>query len=569
MANQTKASSTVGMEIQGHQLHVVCASLKNRQPRIDQLFSISLEEGDSTSAHVKPLYMEGQESLLRSKMRDGLVVTSLSEKDVLIRHLFLEVKTDKEIDSVFEFQAEPLIPYPIDEAVIDKMIVEKGSENSLVAMAGCKTDKLAQHLEVWHSMDVEPEVVACVPVALAAFAEVLYPSLEPFILFHVDEAATTGILIYQKKLIASQTISRGIQSLVDSLKEDLSSTEEEASRKIFTLDFQNISAVGFPALAKSWTDFPSTLLRLLYALKKQPHGDSVQQIVFTGIGANLLGSVQVFSGALQYPLMTSELMQDLSQPIETVLRRAICVGNAFMGLPGTVNQVDFRQKDFAYPNPWKRIKKPLTAYLFLSLALSASIYLCGTAYLADKQDLLKKKYIDLLTLTRKNYSEVEAEVAKKSASPPLAHAVQDPIHLTKEEIEYRLQLLQKEIQTTPDMFPLHPNTPRVSDLLAWLSSLPLVNAEQGESRVPKISLESLSYKMVKKPENNRKMEKYQVKVEIEFSSPLPRYAREFHDFLLSPNDLVDPAGEVKWSTDRGKYRATFFLKDKTSYPGGR
>jgi type IV pilus assembly protein PilM len=36
--------------------------------------------------------------------------------------------------------------------------------------------------------------------------------------------------------------------------------------------------------------------------------------------------------------------------------------------------------------------------------------------------------------------------------------------------------------------------------------------------------------------------------------------------LIAPNELVDPKGEVKWNANKGKYRASFFLKDKTAYP---
>ena len=82
-------------------------------------------------------------------------------------------------------------------------------------------------------------------------------------------------------------------------------------------------------------------------------------------------------------------------------------------------------------------------------------------------------------------------------------------------------------------------------------------------------LENFSYKMVKRPEFNKKKEHYQVKVEIEFSTHTPRYAREFHDILLAPNEIIDPTSDVKWSSERGRYRASFFLKDKTLYPNAK
>jgi len=36
--------------------------------------------------------------------------------------------------------------------------------------------------------------------------------------------------------------------------------------------------------------------------------------------------------------------------------------------------------------------------------------------------------------------------------------------------------------------------------------------------------------------------------------------------LITSNDFVDPKGEIKWTATKGKYRTSFYLKDKTIYP---
>jgi type IV pilus assembly protein PilM len=72
--------------------------------------------------------------------------------------------------------------------------------------------------------------------------------------------------------------------------------------------------------------------------------------------------------------------------------------------------------------------------------------------------------------------------------------------------------------------------------------------------------------MAKRPEQTKKLEKYQVRVELEFSSRNPTDAREFHDALLVPNSFIDAKQGVKWSAAGGKYKAVFFLNDRTPYP---
>ena len=88
-----------------------------------------------------------------------------------------------------------------------------------------------------------------------------------------------------------------------------------------------------------------------------------------------------------------------------------------------------------------------------------------------------------------------------------------------------------------------------------------MNTEEGS-----LKIDSFSYQMVKRPDITKKGEKYQVKIDLEITAPSAKMAREFHTALNSPNNFVDPKSEVKWSNTRGKYQASFFLKDKTSYP---
>ena len=107
---------------------------------------------------------------------------------------------------------------------------------------------------------------------------------------------------------------------------------------------------------------------------------------------------------------------------------------------------------------------------------------------------------------------------------------------------------------------LQPNTPRVSDILAWLSSLESVQKN------PSLKLENISYTYVTNPTREKPKERYSIRVDLEFSCPSNSRAREFYDVLNAPNPFVDPKVEIKWTAQRGRYYASFFLKDLTQYP---
>ncbi len=126
------------------------------------------------------------------------------------------------------------------------------------------------------------------------------------------------------------------------------------------------------------------------------------------------------------------------------------------------------------------------------------------------------------------------------------------------DIDEGLVAIETSLQDTQDAIQLHPDVARVSDVLLWLSNHPQVKSG--------IELESLHYVFVKRPEKGKAKEHYQVRVDLEFSAPSATTAREFHDALLMPNAFIDSKTELKWSVQRGRYLASFFLKDKTYYP---
>ena len=178
-----------------------------------------------------------------------------------------------------------------------------------------------------------------------------------------------------------------------------------------------------------------------------------------------------------------------------------------------------------------------------------------------EETLVKQEYLKLLSVLHKTYDEYEMQLPVNETEK--AESIEG---LSVDQLKTRLNIIEKEIQAIPQIFPLQPNVPLVSDVLAWLSTHNSFVQKEGAGSKDSLRIESLSYTMVKRPEPSKKQEKYQVKIELEVSSPTPKSAREFHDALIEPNDFVDPKGEVKWSSSRDRYKTSFFLKDKTIYP---
>lgn len=482
-----------------------------------------------------PLPLEPDE-LSQLPLDKAFVVTGLEGGEVITRSLELPLTKAKDIEGAVPFQADTLLPYPVENAILTHLILGQTKENSELTVLAVPKDLLQKHLDRWQTLNIEPEVVSCLQNALCLFGTLYSTSEQPFFVVHLNETTMTCILMKQGKLLAAHTEQEGLNAL-----------------KV------NAEDVGFQRLQMALT-------RMVYGLTKAAKGDHPAGIVVTGECLTRPDFAKRLSEKLAMPLLELPDVPDGDPEQQEWPRYGVSIGLAMAGLAPPETMANFRKQEFAYPTPWKHIKTPLALYFGLCLLLSLALYFFGQAYNHSRISQLKQEYVEMLDAMHKSYEGFEkAYLAKNPVANEMSGGnVMAIEQLSREDLLDRMAFLQKDLQAMPDSFPLFPNLPRVSDVLAWLSTHPHVVGKEGEA--PRMQLESMSYTMLKRPEQTKKQEKYQVKVELELSTPSPTWAREFHDALIAPNEIVDPKGEVKWSANRGKYRTSFYLKDKTFYP---
>jgi len=534
MIDKPDSSHTLGLDLDNHILRGVQISLQKGSPTLDLVFEIDVTPRGPD--YVKPLYMTDGTTTLDSLLEKNLVVTSLKSNQVLVRSLEIKVKKEGDLEAVFAFQAEPLLPFPGDAGILDKIKIGRTGDVSQLTVVAARKELVENHLKEMTELRVEPEVVTTDAVALMTFANHFFSSETPYVIVHFEKDQTTCVLINKSKLVAAQCCLTGASAVEEARSEDLR----------------------------------LEIVRTLYALGKQLKGVEIPQIFVTGNTKDVEGILQQISKQLNKTLHRPMAQPVIDLPTEELQKYAIPMGAALGALSGNQDRVNFRQGELNYPHPWRRYKRWIGLYTAACLALAFSFYLFGESYLGYQRDEIKKHYVSLLTSVNKPYATLENEYsAKYPSSHPLEEGEVIGIkELTQDDLLNRLEFLQKELQATPDIFPLYPNVPRVSDVLAWLSNHPKIvgqNGTLGEGNNA-IQLESMTYIMLKRPEQTKKQERYQVKVELEFSTATPKTAREFHDALIAPNELVDSKGEVKWSSTKGRYRTSFFLKDRTQYP---
>lgn len=557
MTYRPSDDNTLGVDLDNGMLYAAFLHADKGKVKLVRLFQTAIDD-----ENVNPLYMEVEKSTPFSK--EYLVASGLQASQTLVRRMRLKLTRDKDIDEVFAFQAEPLLPYTIENGILDKLVVEKHDGATLLTLLAAKKEFVQAHLQRLEDLQISPEVVSCDPIALAAFASFFTSSDLPIFVIHIGQVQSLCVLVKQGKLLASHGSEIGVKALQEAYFKDKPSAKIEDFEKI---DFSNPSLSELPHLSKALAKIIQELGWKAIASAKETKLKEEPGLLVTGAGASLAHIPEKIREMISYPLLSIEPKEFFEASQKELQTHAIAIGLALAVQPKINVGVNFRQNEYAYPTPWKRFKKPLLIYAALSLLLAFSFYLFGESYLHHSRDKLKEKYLSMLAMIQKPYDEFELSYEAKH---PNERGIGDSIiqvqDLSQEDLARRLDFLEREIRSIPDTFPLQPNVPRVSDVLAWLSTHPKVVCEGDAPDCAPLTIENLSYSLVKRPEQSKKTEKYQAKIDLEFSTVSPRIAREFHDALIEPNEMIDPKGEIKWSANRGRYRTSFFLKDKTYYP---
>lgn len=562
MLDLFSSAETVGIELNPDELILARATVSNKSVRLLQLQKVPLALTNQDNSGHKLSYAGPPLTLNPS----SISIASLKSSEVLVRNLELKLTKDKDIQAVLPFQAEPLLPYPIENAILNSMKIGAGKDFTVLSLFSARKDYLKDLLQSYESLGINPEVVSSTPAALAAFAFFFKTSSgQASAIFHIGYAESCCVLARDGKVISSQTLPGGILALAASLALDKNLSEKEALEYIKK---QNVTEdeSSYPQYTSAIHCLGLSLSQQLFSLIKQNKSIAVSQVFLTG-------------NAVYIPTLKDKIKKVIGSPVaippsingfssSQLEEYAVPIGLGISALPNYEVGQDFRQQEFTYPYPWKRYKKSLYLYFGTCLFLALAIWILGSAWAGYEEDKVKQGYSAVLSSLDKPYSSFEKEYYEKFLKTPLADGVKIPSlkSLSQQDLMARLLFLQEQAQQTPETFPLLPNTPRVSDVLAWLSTHAQVVKNDGKSSEVLLNLESFNYQMVKKPDQSKKQERYQIRVELEFTTSIPKLAREFHDALITPNDFVDPKGEIKWSSSRDSYRTSFYLKDKTIYP---
>lgn len=369
------------------------------------------------------------------------------------------------------------------------------------------------HVDAVKTIALEPEWVVPRAPCLAQF--LLHFGLQGWqYILDVGESESNCTLVYNGHVVESRSLSGG-KSLLD--------------------------PSGPTELVKQ---FLQHLMATFVAYRERHAVEDSALLTVTGYASSL--ATKTVASFLHIPLSPLHEVDDTS-----TLFFAAAIGAGLLVRPQMrdVGIPNFRQGKFS--NPLLHIRRPLGTLILACCTFAAIVWMYGNIRYQHIVGAMQEDWKAITQCAR----TTPQDVAKQQA----ALLPEQPGDFVEQGERLFSQIERRSI------FPLQPDTPQMSDLISWLSQQMEEAKRVASLKNENASLRLLHYILVKRPSKQHPKEKYKVRVDVEIETPSVVLARAFHERLLTQNEYIDGASDVTWTTVQDRYRASFFLKDKTVY----
>lgn len=151
------------------------------------LFRIAHLTKRGSSIAISSLQEEANVKLLDLDLSKKRIVTGLDPSDLLLKPLLIKLQRPRDLKKALPFQTQTLTSLPYEEALFIPRCVRKDQEGFHLLYFITLKEAVRAHLEKHAPFSLDPDLVSATPLALARFAEFLFPSLSSFYLLHIEQ----------------------------------------------------------------------------------------------------------------------------------------------------------------------------------------------------------------------------------------------------------------------------------------------------------------------------------------------------------------------------------------------
>ncbi len=316
----------------------------------------------------------------RFNLHKDFLATAMPRHAAIIKTVFLPSDEEQEIRNMVNFEMEKQIPFPIDKAVTDYIIINNADNTTKqeninqteVHLFAVKEETIMQHLEILRTAGLEPDVVSVTSVALAKTLCGDEQKDTVYAVIDIGDQFSEINLIYKTDLIASRSINLGGMNLSKSIQKEfkmdyLQAQELKKQQGKEVQDIEHIKKEWFKTLARE-------IKISLDLFKKERNNLELNHILLTGGGSKLKGLKGYLSKNLKMEVEYAELLPDIehSIPQEDIPLFSVPVGLAFNCISG-MSGINLVPREIQQKQNRKKKRKKILAYSGIALILAGFI----------------------------------------------------------------------------------------------------------------------------------------------------------------------------------------------------
>lgn len=281
----------LSFDIERTHVHAVQVYLAGRTIRIEKFLEEKIEPGNATTLQDRTA--QAIQNIVLHADKYQAVNAAINSSVVVFKELTLPFLEYDKIKMVIKYEVEPLLPFPIANAVIDFIITKQNTEEktSHVLVAAILKEQLAQYLSVFGQAGVDPQVVTVDLFALYG----LYRIIPEYINETQDVAlvdfgvhATRIAFITDGQLKFIRTLPKGLINIAKAVSDELKIQPAEAMEQImrFGLEHQEDSAYN-TVMARLLTAFLSEIDFTLRSFEAQLKHEPLTKLLLLGRGSEI------------------------------------------------------------------------------------------------------------------------------------------------------------------------------------------------------------------------------------------------------------------------------------------
>jgi type IV pilus assembly protein PilM len=223
------------------------------------------------------------------------IISALPSSNAIFKELKLPFIGISTIKKVIGYEVEPLLPFPLQDSVIDCIVTKELPEekSSEVLVAAVQNQYMAQHLALFEAAGVQPEKVTIDIFALYGLYKIIpmYGDQKgAVVLLEIEPSGTRMAYIYDGQLRFIRTLPKGLIDQARLIAQRTHTTEQEAMEQIirFGLEPDNNAMIG--PMKESFSSFFNDILFTLqsFVIQSKP-SQSINKIIIFGTSATIKG----------------------------------------------------------------------------------------------------------------------------------------------------------------------------------------------------------------------------------------------------------------------------------------